>query len=136
MSTTAFFDIEAAFQTTLNGISGKPTIDWEGFKPYIPTLGTRYWRTTNIPTTTEQITTGALRQHKGFYQVDVFCPLGKGVKQAMNDMDLIAGTFDTTTSLNSNNTKVQILGVSRTRVLQDDSWLVGSVKINYICYSY
>lgn len=136
MTTTAYLDIEVAFQTKLNGISGKPDIDYEGTKPYIPVLGTRYWRTTHFPANTRQVTADGLREHTGFYQVDIFAPSGKGLKVILNDMDSIASAYDTSTSITGNSQKVSIQGVTRTRVIQDDAWLFGSVKIQYLAYSY
>ena len=137
MATTAYFDIESALQTALNSISGKPYIDFEASPVYTPTVGTKWWRTTHIPTLTEQVTADGLRKHTGIYKVDVIIPhKGKGLKIMLNDLDTIAGVFDTVTSLVSNNTKVQIDGVTRGQISREDSWLYGFVKILYTCYSY
>lgn len=134
--TGRFFDIEVAFQTALNAISSKPFIEFEGMKPYIPALGTRYWRTNHIPVNSDTVAVDGLIQNTGLYQVDILCPTGKGLKQMMTDMDLIADAFNTVVSISSNSTKVQLLGVSRGRVTREESWLFGFVRINYICYSF
>lgn len=137
MTTSAFFDIEVAFQSKLSGISGAPFIEYENTKPYTPTIGTKFWRTNHLPGPTVQVTADALREHTGIYQVDVIVPPGKGLNDLLTDLDKIAGAFDTTTQLNYNNTKVQIQGVSRGRVSQEDNgWTFGFVKISYVCRSY
>jgi len=82
MSTT-FFDVEVIFQTALDGISGKPGIDFEGQKPYQPQLGTRYWRTNHQPSVSTQVTADGIKQHTGVYQVDIICPTNKGLKKIM-----------------------------------------------------
>lgn len=134
--TTAFFEIETAFQTKLAGITGAPHIDFENNIPYTPTAGTRFWRTQNDAGNTKQITLGGLRQHQGVYTVDVIVPNGIGMKVILNDMDSIASMFDVPNVLyDANGVKVQVIGVSRGKVLRDESWLVGFVSINYICYS-
>jgi hypothetical protein len=134
--TTAFYDIEVAFQTTLNNISNKPFIEFENLEPYKRSLDVRFWRTTNMPTNTVQVTTDGLRMHTGVYKVDIITTVGKGMKDMLQDMDAIASVFDTVTSIVSNNTKVQINGVSRSMVNREESVLYGFVKILYTCYSY
>lgn len=134
--TTAFFDIEVAFQTNLKAISGAPAIEFEGMEPYYPDIKTLFWRTTNLPIKTEQVTADALRMHTGIYKVDIIAPIGKGLKQILQSMDSIASKFDTVDSIESNNTKVQINGVSRSNVSREGASLYGFVKILYTCYSY
>jgi hypothetical protein len=138
-ATTPFFDIESAFQAKLLTVSGAPSaanIDFEGTKTYTPVLGTRFWRTTNNAANSSQVTADAMQLHTGVYQVDIITPVAKGLKSILNDMDAIQYAFNTVTSLNANGTKIIINGVGRTRVTREDSWLYGSVKILYNCYSY
>lgn len=134
--TTAFFDIEVAFQTALNSISGKPFIEFENTLPYNPTVNTKFWRTTHMPINTVQVTADGMRQHTGIYKVDVIVPTGKGMKDLLQDMDKIASKFDTINSISSNNTKIQINGVSRSTATREETQLYGFVKILYTCYSY
>ncbi len=133
---SAFFDIEVAFQTALKNISGAPYIDFEGTKPYVPVIGTPYWRTNHLPGSSTTITTDALVQNNGIYQVDLIYPEGKGLKDIISAMDKIADTFNSPISITANSTKIQLIAVGRGRVVREPSWLFGFVKINYICYSY
>ncbi len=134
---SAFFNIESAFQTALNSVSGKPYIDFEGTKPYVPVIGTKYWRTNHLPGSSQTITADALVQNNGVYQVDLIYPAdGKGLKDILTDMDKIADAFNTPISLTANNTKIQLIAVGRGKVQTEPNWLFSFVKINYICYSY
>ncbi len=133
---SAFFNIEVAFQTALKAVSGAPYIDFEGNATYVPTIGTKYWRTNHLPGVSSTVTADALVQNNGVYQVDLIYPLGKGLKDILTDMDKIADAFNTPISLTANSTKIQLIAVGRGSVKQEANWLFGFVKINYICYSY
>lgn len=134
MSST-FFDIEVAFQKQLKAMTDAPPIDFEGDLPYEPVVLTRYWRTNHQPSVSTQITADALKRHDGVYQVDVICPVNKGMKQMKLDYDAIATQFDTITSLEANNTKLQINGATPGKVSRESSYLFGFIRISYTCYS-
>ncbi len=131
-----FFDIEAALQSKLNTVVNKPKIQWENDDSYKPVIGTKYWRATNIPAQSELITTGALQKHQGFYQVDVFVPVNKGLAVLMTDLDNIYTAFNSTLSLLAGESRIDILQVGKGRVVREDSWCHGFIQINYMCYSH
>jgi len=132
--TTAFKDIERAIQGKLAGILGAPDIDFEGVE-YTPTLDNKWWRLTFLAGNTQKVTIGGLRQHTGIYQVDIFVPVGDGLGNLIDDMDLIASTFDTNDTIDKDSVKVQINGVSPGQRVREDAWMHGILKINYVCFS-
>ncbi len=131
-----FFDIESALQGTLNAIPNKPKIQWENDNTYQPAIGTRYWRPTHLPQRSELATAGALQKHQGIYQVDVFTVANKGLAQMMDDLDAIYTAYNTVLSLTVNESRIDILGVGRGRVVQEQSWSHGFIEISYMCYSH
>lgn len=133
---SVFFDIEVALQNTLDSIVAHPKIQWENDINYRPTIGTRYWRPTNIPTRGELVTTGMLQKHFGIYQVDVFVPMENGISQLMNDLDDIYRTFNNVVSLYEGQTRVDILNIGRGKAERDNSWYKCYIEIYYMCYSH
>lgn len=132
---SVFLDIESALQTKLDSIAGHPKIQWENVDTYEPVSETRYWRPTHLPKPSELATAGGLQKHQGVFQVDVFVELETGVGQLMQDLDLIYEAYNTTSSLQANDTKVHITGVGRGRAEREEQWYRGFIEIQYICYS-
>jgi len=134
--TDVFTNIEKALQKRLNSITNHPKIAWENDVEYRPTLGTRYWRPTNLPTRGELTTTGMLQKHQGIYQIDIFVPPQKGLAELMTDLDSIYTAYNTVISLYEEDTRVDILNCGRGRVQREDNWCRGYIEIYYMCYSH
>ena len=130
-----FKNMEIALGSKLDTISGKPAIHWENGQVYIPVVGTRFWRPTNLPAGSQLMTASAVQKHIGIYQVDVFVPVEKGLSVLMADLDSIYSAYNTVLSLAGGSHNVDILGVGRGRVTREDAWLRGFISIEYMCYS-
>lgn len=133
---SVFLSIESALQTKLAAVPGAPSIHWENGKTYVPILGTKYWRPTNLPAASTLATTNALQKHQGIYQVDVFVPTDTGLAALFADLDAIYTAFNTVNSLSNAAVTVDIYGVGRGRVVREEAWLHGFIQIEYTCYAY
>lgn len=136
---SAFFDIDAGLNKRLTEVPSRPTnanIAWENIK-YDPILGTRWWRPTNMPAESEVSDFSMLQKHQGIYQVDVFQPTtSKGTAALLRDLDNIYATFNTVLSIHEGDSRIDILGISKGRIVREDNWCHGFIKINYVCYSH
>ncbi len=133
-----FSDIESALGVKLKTVVNRPldaNIAWENGAEYTPVIGTRWWRPTNLPAQSIISTASAVQKHQGFYQVDVFVPTNKGTKDLLADLDNIYTAFNTTLSLEHGESRIDILSVGRGRIVREQSWVHGFIKIDYMCYS-
>lgn len=131
-----FLDIESALETKLAGISGAPKIQWENDASYKPTIGTPFWRPTNIPFKSDVASNSMLQKHQGIYHVDVFGVVNKGVGGIIGDLDKIYTAFNSVISLTSGSSRVDIQNVSRGKIVNEDAWCHGFIEINYVCYAH
>lgn len=129
-------DIEVALQSKLASITSPPYINWENDMEYKPTIGTRFWRPTHLPAHSVLANANAMQKHSGIFQVDVFVPIGKGMKVLLQDLDTIYSAYNSVTSLTAGTTRVDILGVGRGTVVKEQTWTRGYIQINYMCYAY
>jgi hypothetical protein len=128
-----FTNIEAALHTRLATLSGSPAVAWPNTH-YQPTENTTYIRPTILPANTILNTLAGMEEHKGIYQVDVYVPLEKGVSALNTLLDSIQSLFKSSKTLTATDI-IFIQAVSRSPAVRDESWYVGFVEINYICYS-
>lgn len=131
-----FIDMESALQTQVYSVANGTPIQNENNFVYIPVIGTKYWRTTNLPAASQLVTTGALQKHVGYYQVDVFTPTDVGLNILLTDLDTIYTAFNTVSSLFKNDTEIIIEGVGRGKVVREEAWLHGFIQIEYMCYAH
>ena len=132
-----FADIEKALQGQVNSITGTPKIQWENDDSYVPVLGTRYWRVTNLPVESALETAGKLVKHTGIYQVDIFVPSNKGLATVTADMDKIYTVFNSLLWLDKNGSRIYIKSVGRGRVENEkNGWCKGFIVIYYECYAH
>lgn len=132
---TALSNIRIALDTKLNGISGKPYIQFENMKDYTPNLGTKYWEAYFRPARTERQTFDGLKKYEGFYQVDINVPLNQGAKILLADSELIYAAFNEQ-SLTQGSSKIRIQSVTSGRSNRDENWFSGFMEIWYVCYDY
>ena len=100
----AVSEIERALEIRLATISGLPDIAWPNIS-YEPKPNTLYLRPNNLPVRPMRIGISDSDEYRrdGFFQVDVFAPINKGKKAALDQAELIntlfnKGTVITTTS--------------------------------------
>lgn len=128
-----FKNTKIALDSKLNALTGSTPIAWENI-PYKPVLGTSYIRQTLIPAQSQDIDLGTLQLNQGIYQVDVFYPVNQGVATLLEKMDDIYDLFKGAV-LTVGDTKVNINSIARLRFSQEESWLMGSVQINFSSYN-
>ncbi len=128
-----FTNIEVALHTRLATLSGSPAVQWPNVH-YQPTENTAFLRPTILPANTKLDTIAGMEEHKGIYQVDVFVPLEKGVSALNTLLDSIESLFKSSKTLTATDV-IFVQAVSRGRAQRQESWYVGFVEINYICYS-
>lgn len=128
-----FTNIEAALNTRLATLSGSPPVAWPNVH-YQPSENTTFLRPTLLPAAAVLDTLAGIEEHKGIYQVDVFVPVEKGVNALNTLLDSIQNLFKANKTLTATDV-VFVQAVSRSRGQRQESWYVGFVEVNYICYS-
>ena len=111
---TAYFDVQAALDTHLEGMPTVPPVAWENKTFEKPASGL-YLRATFLPADTTGAALGAAGtdRNSGIYRIDIFDKSGnkKALSGAM--ADTIADRFKPLTELTEGTTVVQIIAVSR-----------------------
>lgn len=128
-----FTNIEAALHTRLATLSGSPVVQWPNVH-YQPTENTTFLRPTVLPAATKLECFSGSEVHAGIYQVDVFVPLEKGVSALNTLLDSIESLFKSNKVLTATDV-VWVQAVGRGRAQRQESWYVGFVEVNYLCYS-
>jgi hypothetical protein len=129
-----FANIQVALDTRLSTLSGLPAVAWPNVAT-TPAEGTTYLRPTLLPAASQLGGLTDNRVHKGIYQIDIFVQLEKGASALLALQDSITTHFEADRDLVVSGTTVFIQAVSPSRGIRDDSWYMGFVEINYICYS-
>ncbi len=128
-----FTNIEAALNTTLKH-STNTFIQWPNTNKSVDDH-TPFARPTNLPAISNLETLAGSTKHTGIYQVDIFCPLNEGTNQLTSIMDEINTYFQSSRDISAGSNVVRIQAIERGLAERQESWLVGSLSINYICYS-
>ncbi len=128
-----FTNIEAALHTRLATLSGSPAVQWPNVH-YQPIENTTFLRPTVLPASTTLESFDGAEIHKGIYQIDVFVPTEKGVSALNTLLDSIADLFTSNKVLTATDV-VWVQAVGRGRAQRQESWYVGFVEVNYLCYS-
>ncbi len=128
-----FTNIEVALHTRLATLSGSPTIWWPN-AAYTPVENSVFLRPTLLPAETKLNTIAGMEEHKGIYQIDVFVPLEKGVSALNTLLDSIESLFKANKTLTATDV-VWVQAVGRGRAQRQESWFVGFVEVNYLCFS-
>lgn len=127
-------NIELALHTRLATLSGLPAVEWPN-TAYTPTENTQFLRPTILPASSKLETLTGQEAHIGIYQVDVFVPLEKGVAALHTLLDGIATLFKSNKTMTAGGDTVFVQAVSRGRAQRQESWYVGFIEVNYLCYS-
>ncbi len=126
---------QAALDTRLNSLAGSTPIAWPNIK-FNPTLGTMFLRPTFLPgRTTRLLINDTIQYNVGIYQIDVFAAQNKGMSSALDKMDAISDHFKAIQTLTAGNINVLIRAINQLPIVTIDSWVKGSVQINYSCYA-
>ena len=127
--------IQLALDSRLNALPGGLPVAWENVK-YTPVLGRPWLRPTLINADSQLICLADGNQNNpGIYRVDAFYPVGNGVGQILDKLDQIYTLFKEQQILISGDTKVSIRNISvLQRIVEETSWLMGSVNINFVSY--
>jgi hypothetical protein len=72
--------------------------------------------------------------HRGIYQIDVFVPVEKGVNALNTLLDNIGSLFRSNKVLTATDV-VWVQSISRGLGERQESWYVGFIEVNYLCYS-
>lgn len=137
---TAFFDIQAALDSSMNTLAGATPVAWqypgEG-GPYKPVTGTLFLRPTHLPGNTSQAEASSAGKNfaTGIYQVDVIAPLDSSQKTMIDWADDIADTFKRGTTHSYNGVNVRIRSASVGNGTRDGAWIVLPVTISYFVYT-
>ena len=128
-----FTNIEAALHTRLATLSCLPAVQWPNVH-YKPVENTTFLRPTVLSAATKLDTIAGMEEHKGIYQIDVFVPLEKGVSALNTLLDSIESLFKSNKVLTATDV-VWVQAVGRGRAQRQESWYVGFIEVNYLCYS-
>lgn len=127
-------EIEAAFDTQLATLATPPPIAWPN-TDYKPVEGTLFIRPTLMPATGALNTIAGSYLNKGFYQVDVFCPLDKGTASLNTWLDAIFTLFSGTKTLTASSQNIFIQDIIPGKAERQDGWYHGFIEIHYSCYT-
>ena len=131
----SFKNIQLALDTRLNELTGGLPIAWENVN-YTPVAGRAWLRPTLINSDSQTICMGDGNQsNPGIYRVDAFYPVGNGSGLVLEKLDQIFEHFKSQPILLAGTTTVWIRNVSvLPRVVEETSWFMGSVNINFASY--
>lgn len=129
-----FTNIETALHTRLATLSGLPAVAWPNVA-FVPTENTQFLRPTMLIDATKLHTLAGGEQHGGIYQIDVYVPLEKGSSALLTLLDSIESLFKSNKTMTAGSDTVFIQAVSRGPSTRQESWYVGILEVNYICYS-
>lgn len=137
---TAFFDTQAALDSSLSTAAGVIPVAWQypGTQgPYEPETGTTYLRPTNLSGDTFQAELGTTGQDvtDGIYQVDVLAPLDATQKTILDLADDIADAFKRGSIHTYNGVNVRIRRASVGTSTRDGAWQIIPVTISYFVYT-
>ncbi len=129
-----FTNIETGLHTRLATLSGLPAVAWPNVA-FIPTENTTFLRPTMLVDATKLNTLAGGETHSGIYQIDIYVPLEKGSSALLTLLDSIDSLFKSNKTITSGSDTVFIQAVSRGPSTRQESWYVGVIEVNYLCYS-
>lgn len=130
-----FLEIHTALDTRLNTLTGGTPIAWEN-TAYVPIRGTAYLRPTLLMSPSSLMDLDTLQMNQGFYQVDLFYPLGDGAGVLLSKADDIYDHFKGALKLTSGSVNVYIKEISRTAPAEiDNAWYMASIEVHWKAYT-
>lgn len=131
----SFKTIQSILDSRLASLPGATPIAWENIK-FTPVLNREWLRPTLLNGESQQICMSDGEQNNpGIYRVDAFYPIGNGIGNVLAKLDTIYSHFKAQPRLQNGSIIVLIRNISvLQRIATEDSWLMGSVNINFACY--
>lgn len=126
--------IKIALDTYLSTLDGDNVFAWENV-PFNPTLNTPYIRPSLVPSPAALSTVDGAQVHRGFYQIDLYFPVNRGVAAILTKMDDIYNHFKINDSIEQDSYEILIRAVSGLRLVTQESYVQGTIQIDYECYS-
>ena len=128
-------NIRAVLETTLDGISGLPSIAWENVS-FSPTTNSQYIKPRLVTTIREPATRGLNPQiyYQGYYLVECYSPEGQGPSAADDLASTIINNFEATTDLTYNGTTVFLRYAERDLGVQEGAHYMVAVRIGWYLY--
>ena len=128
---SVFSDIQNALNTALNNISGLPAIYFPNDLKQ-PLQDIPYIRPTLLPAASQLYTLDDEDLHLGIYQVDIFVPLKKGIKELNDYADAIHDSFRRETfTIGTTNVFIQQISISQQQRIE--AWWSCYVEVGYLC---
>lgn len=128
-----FIDIQTAFDTKLDELSGLFTIAWPN-TAYEPVIGETYLEPFILPAASARMTLAGKQENPGIYQINVYVEAEKGSKEALDIADFLYDHF-ANLDLSKNDTCISVNQIEISQAQRIDSWHVLSVSIYYTSYS-
>jgi len=75
------------------------------------------------------------QMHTGIYQIDIYIPLEKGTSALLTLLDSIESIFAASKTMTSGTDTIFVQAISRGPSTRQESWYVGILEVNYLCYS-
>lgn len=131
----SFKEIQLALDNKLNTLPGGLPVAWENVK-YTPTLGRPWLRPTLINAESQLVCMSDGNQNNpGVYRIDAFYPANAGSGAVLDKLSQIYTHFKSELTLVNGNTTVWIRNVSiLQRIVEETTWFMGSVNINFTSY--
>ncbi len=130
----SLFKIEQALQKALNNVSGIPSVAWPNVK-FEPAVGTAFLRPTLLPAKTDTFTLNEYNKHSGIYQIDIYVPNDKGIKDMYTLADSIKDYYQNNKRLVQGGQIVFVMSVGIGKSERQDAWYSTFVEIQYISYN-
>lgn len=129
-------DIRAALESTLNSVSGIPTIAWENVQ-FSPTTGQPYVKPRLIPTRREPAVRGSNPQmyYQGIFRVDCSVPKDAGPAAGDDLADKVIDAFEAATDVSYGGTIVSIRYAEREQADIDGPFYTIPVIIGWYIYA-
>lgn len=129
-------DIRAALESTLNSVTGLPSIAWENVQ-FNPTTGQSYVKPRLIPTRREPAVRGTNPQmyYQGIFRVDCYVPEGAGPAAGDDLADKVIDAFEAATDVSYGGTIVSIRYAEREQADIDGPFYMIPVIIGWYIYA-
>jgi len=129
-----FTNIETALHTRLATLSGLPSVAWPNVA-FRPTENTTFLRPTMLVDPAKLSMLNGTQMHTGIYQIDIYIPLEKGTSALLTLLDSIESIFAASKTMTSGTDTIFVQAISRGPSTRQESWYVGILEVNYLCYS-
>ena len=128
-------DIQIALETRLSTTSGLPSDVAYQNTGYEPTIGTEWVRPTLLRAPASMAEINDVQAFPGVFQIDVMVPTDAGSQRLNVLLDAIYDHFKADRDLVEGSTTVLIDEINILPSLRDGAFYMGSIEVNYICYS-